>query len=128
MYLLPSARQASGCAAALLSLGRAGLRAGLSRAADLLVAAADHLKRDDLDQPPPEHVEHHVLHRQLSGMSNGSEREIYVMSIPDGDQATLECSECGPIGMIDRNQITAEQLKHRNYHRQQWMAQTEAPS
>lgn len=126
MYLLPRARQAGDCASALLlAIGRAGLCAGLSLAADLLAAAADHLRGDDHGHQPEQHpvLEHNVLGH--SGMSNGSEREIYVMSIPEGDQATLECSECGPIGMIARNDITAEQLKHRSYHRQQWMTEME---
>lgn len=51
------------------------------------------------------------------------QREIYVMSIPDGDSATLECSDCGPLGIIERTQITAEQLRHRNFHREQWLAE-----
>lgn len=54
-------------------------------------------------------------------------REIYVMSIPDGDSATLECSECGALGMIERVEITSEQLRHRNYHREQWLAEQEKP-
>lgn len=53
-------------------------------------------------------------------------REITVMSIPDGETATMECSECGPLGMIASEDIRIEQFKHRNYHREQWLAEQEA--
>jgi hypothetical protein len=62
-----------------------------------------------------------------------TDRTVYVMSIPDGESATLECSECGALGMIEagvhtdiKTEITAAQLRHRNYHRELWLAEGES--
>lgn len=66
-------------------------------------------------------VDHLHLHRV--GVLMGAERAVYVMSIPDGETSTLECSECGVLGMIETVDVTAEQLKHRNYHRELWLAE-----
>lgn len=51
------------------------------------------------------------------------QRAVYVMSIPDGETSTIECSECGPLGTIETINVYEEQAKHRNYHRELWLAE-----